>query len=205
MEEKNKSGNKTKTAGIILSCIGLVGFFISIVVIVSGCSQMTNMDDPEHMGPVIVGGLMALVAFPIALIGLSILFAGINAEREQRDNIRGTRPSGMFLVGTDAEIQQTASSRGTGSSGMPLASMACGVFGILFYFFGMLISLIWVGFLFLPIPFSLLAIALGLVSLKRLGKNPSLGGRGKAVAGLVLGLILLIFSLWLGIMVVQNT
>jgi hypothetical protein len=72
----NTNGSKRKTAGKILLWIGIAGIIISFIAIFEGCSAMTNMDDPEHMGPVILGSLGILISLHIIALGLGLQKTG---------------------------------------------------------------------------------------------------------------------------------
>ena len=60
----------------------------------------------------------------------------------------------------------------TRTSGLAVASLVLGIIGLLFS------------------PLSVLAIIFGGVAISQTGKDPTLGGRGMAIAGLVLGIII---------------
>ena len=78
---------------------------------------------------------------------------------------------------------QTSGSGKGGNSGLGIASM---VLGILWMY--------WIG--------SILAVIFGHVALSQIKKDPSIGGRGMAVAGVVLGWIgvgVLLLSIVLGV------
>jgi hypothetical protein len=61
----------------------------------------------------------------------------------------------------------------TRTSGKAVASLVCGIIGIIV----------------LPIVLSVLAIIFGAIARGETGRDPTLGGRGMATAGLVLGII----------------
>lgn len=75
------------------------------------------------------------------------------------------------------------------TSGLAIASLVCGICGLV---------LPWVGFIL-----SVLAIVFGGVAISQTRKDPSLGGRGMAIAGLVCGIVdiafWLILIMWIGI------
>ena len=54
----------------------------------------------------------------------------------------------------------------------------------------MVLGIIAIPFCFLMIP-SILAVVFGGIGLQRVRRDPGVGGRGKAIAGLVLGLVAL--------------
>jgi len=56
-----------------------------------------------------------------------------------------------------------------GTSGMAIAALVCGIIGIC-----------------LPCPMGLVAIVLGIIALNRIGNTPGVGGRGLAIAGIVI-------------------
>lgn len=66
------------------------------------------------------------------------------------------------------------------TSGISIAALVCGICGILPY----------IGFLM-----SVLGIIFGAVGISQTGKDPNLGGRGMAIAGLVLGIAMI--ALWI--------
>ncbi len=66
------------------------------------------------------------------------------------------------------------------TSGLAIASLVCGICGLV---------IPWVGFIL-----SVLAIVFGGVAISQTRKDPSLGGRGMAIAGLVCGIVAI--SLW---------
>jgi len=78
------------------------------------------------------------------------------------------------------------------TSGLAIASMVCGILSLVFFWvpvFGFLLGII--------------AIIFGAVSIRQIGREPNLGGRGMAIAGLVCGIVgvagWLIFIAWIGI------
>ena len=80
-------------------------------------------------------------------------------------------------------VNQTSGSGKGGTSGLGIASL---VVGILWMY--------WIG--------SILAVIFGHVALSQIKKDPSIGGRGMAVAGVVLGWIgvgVLLLSIVLGV------
>lgn len=56
----------------------------------------------------------------------------------------------------------------------------------------MVLGIIAVPLCFLMVP-SILAVVFGAIGLNRVKQNPAVGGRGKAIAGLVLGLVAIAF------------
>jgi hypothetical protein len=70
------------------------------------------------------------------------------------------------------------------SSGAPGVAVAALVFGIL-------------GALCGPCPFGLVGIILGIVALNRIGSTPGQGGRGMALAGIIVPAVALVF--WIGV------
>ncbi len=56
----------------------------------------------------------------------------------------------------------------------------------------MVLGIIAVPLCFLIVP-SILAVVFGAIGLNRVKQNPAVGGRGKAIAGLVLGLVAIAF------------
>ncbi len=82
-----------------------------------------------------------------------------------------------------SNYQTSGSSSRGGTSGLGITSMVLGI-----------LWLYWVG--------SILAVIFGHVALSQIKKDPSIGGRGMAVAGVVLGWIgvgILLLSIVLGI------
>jgi len=79
----------------------------------------------------------------------------------------------------------------TRTSGLAIASLVCGICGLVIPFVGFVLSI--------------LAIVFGWVAISQTGRDPSLGGRGLAVAGLVCGIIdialWVILIAWIGIFV----
>lgn len=78
------------------------------------------------------------------------------------------------------------------TSGLAIASMVCGILSLVFFWvplFGFLLGII--------------AIIFGAVAIRQIGREPNLGGRGMAVAGLVCGIVgvagWVIFIAWIGI------
>jgi uncharacterized membrane protein YvbJ len=82
-----------------------------------------------------------------------------------------------------------AAATGERTSGMAVAALVMGILG--FLFFGLL---------------SILAIIFGGIGISQTNKDPSLKGRGMAVAGLVLGIIGIVGGIiWLIVMAVWST
>lgn len=78
------------------------------------------------------------------------------------------------------------------TSGLAIASMVCGILSLVFFWvplFGFLLGII--------------AIIFGAVAIRQIGREPNLGGRGMAIAGLVCGIVgvagWVIFIAWIGI------
>jgi len=75
------------------------------------------------------------------------------------------------------------------TSGLAIASLVCGICSVV---------IPWIGFIL-----GILAIIFGGVAISRTGKDPNLGGRGMAIAGLVCGIVgilgWLIIIAWVGI------
>ncbi|MCK5654285.1 MAG: DUF4190 domain-containing protein [Dehalococcoidia bacterium] len=78
------------------------------------------------------------------------------------------------------------------ASGLAIASMVCGILSLVFFWvplFGFLLGII--------------AIIFGAVAIRQIGREPNLGGRGMAIAGLVCGIVgvagWVIFIAWIGI------
>ena len=65
------------------------------------------------------------------------------------------------------------------TSGISIAAMVCGILGIIPY----------IGFVL-----GLLGIIFGAIGINQTGKDPNLGGRGMAIAGLVCGVVFI--ALW---------
>ena len=79
------------------------------------------------------------------------------------------------------------------TSGLAIASMVCGILSLVFFWvplFGFLLGII--------------AIIFGAVAIRQIGREPNLGGRGMAIAGLVCGIVgvagWVIFIAWIGIL-----
>lgn len=78
------------------------------------------------------------------------------------------------------------------ASGLAIASMVCGILSLVFFWvplFGFLLGII--------------AVIFGAVAIRQIGRDPNLGGRGMAIAGLVCGIVgvagWVIFIAWIGI------
>jgi len=88
-----------------------------------------------------------------------------------------------------SEVQEMERQR---TSGLAIASMVCGILSLVFFWvplFGFLLGII--------------AIIFGAVAIRQIGREPNLGGRGMAIAGLVCGIVgvagWVIFIAWIGI------
>lgn len=91
-----------------------------------------------------------------------------------------------------SEVQEMERQR---TSGLAIASMVCGILSLVFF---------WVPlFRFLQFPIGIIAIIFGAVAIRQIGREPNLGGRGMAIAGLVCGIVgvagWVIFIAWIGI------
>ncbi|TEU04844.1 MAG: DUF4190 domain-containing protein [Dehalococcoidia bacterium] len=88
-----------------------------------------------------------------------------------------------------SEVQEMERQR---TSGLAIASIVCGILSLVFFWvplFGFLLGII--------------AIIFGAVAIRQIGREPNLGGRGMAVAGLVCGIVgvagWVILIAWIGI------
>lgn len=88
-----------------------------------------------------------------------------------------------------SEVQEMERQR---TSGLAIASIVCGILSLVFFWvplFGFLLGII--------------AIIFGAVAIRQIGREPNLGGRGMAIAGLVCGIVgvagWVIFIAWIGI------
>lgn len=70
------------------------------------------------------------------------------------------------------------------TSGLALTSLICGISGM---------ALFW---LFVPMLASIVAVVTGHLALRQIRTNPVLGGRGMAIAGLIMGYIMVAFLLF---------
>jgi len=61
------------------------------------------------------------------------------------------------------------------TSGLAITSMICGILGIVIPYLGFILAV--------------LAIVFGAIAIHQTGSQPNLGGRGMAIAGLVLGIL----------------
>jgi len=66
------------------------------------------------------------------------------------------------------------------TSGLAITSMICGILGIIIPYLGFILAI--------------LGIVFGAIAIHQTGSQPNLGGRGMAIAGLVLGIIAI--ALW---------
>ncbi len=77
----------------------------------------------------------------------------------------------------------------TRTSGMSIAALVCGIGGLV---------IPWLGFIL-----AVLGIIFGAVSIRQIGADPTLGGRGMAIAGLVCGIVAIalwvILIVWVGV------
>lgn len=84
-----------------------------------------------------------------------------------------------------AEVEQRK------TSGLAVAAMVCGICGLV---------VPWVGFVL-----SILGIVFGGIAISQTSKNPNLGGKGMAIAGLVTGIVAIalwvILIAWVGILI----
>ena len=64
------------------------------------------------------------------------------------------------------------------TSGLAIASLVCGTIGLVIPFFGIILGI--------------LGIVFGVVAMSHIGRDPSLGGRGMAIAGLVCGVVVVV-------------
>jgi hypothetical protein len=64
------------------------------------------------------------------------------------------------------------------TSGLAIASMVLGI-----------LSLVFCWFTYIGVPVGILAIIFGGIAMSQTGRDPTLGGRGMAIAGLVCGII----------------
>jgi uncharacterized membrane protein len=160
MEEKNTSGHKLKTTGIILFCIGLVGCPISILSMLFGIGE-GGADISKGMTYFWGGALGLAISIFLLIAGAILFFVRRSREKERKAHL----------------------------TVMSLASMSCSILGVLLM--AMFYCTQW-NMLLLPWMFGLLAVILGVISLARSKKNPSLGGRKQAIAGLIFGILILI-------------
>ncbi|MGN8025716.1 DUF4190 domain-containing protein [Microbacterium sp. 22242] len=72
------------------------------------------------------------------------------------------------------------------SNGLALTSLICGIAGLVFF---------WIAYLILPILASVAAIITGHMALGRIKRDPQLGGKGMAIAGLVMGYVGVLLNL----------
>ena len=79
-----KREKRKQLTGKVLFWIWIIGFVISIAVMFEGCSRMTNMDDPEHFGIVIMGFFILIGTFPILVLGAILYFVGRSQEKKQK-------------------------------------------------------------------------------------------------------------------------
>lgn len=88
-----------------------------------------------------------------------------------------------------SEVQEMERQR---TSGLAIASIVCGILSLVFFWVPL------VGFLL-----GIIAIIFGAVAIRQIGREPNLGGRGMAVAGLVCGIVgvagWVILIAWIGI------
>lgn len=68
------------------------------------------------------------------------------------------------------------------SSGLAVTSLVCGIAGVLLF---------W---LFVPLLGSIAAIITGHLAIRQIRMTPGLGGRGMAIAGLVMGYVMVAFG-----------
>ena len=66
------------------------------------------------------------------------------------------------------------------TSGLAITSMICGILGLIIPYLGFILAII--------------AIVFGSIAIHQTGSQPNLGGRGMAIAGLVLGILAI--ALW---------
>ena len=64
------------------------------------------------------------------------------------------------------------------TSGLAIASLACGIVGLVIPFLGIILGI--------------LGIVFGVAAMSQTGRDPSLGGRGMAIAGLVCGVVVVV-------------
>lgn len=75
-------------------------------------------------------------------------------------------------------------------SGMAIASLILGILSIVSLILG-LISIFMLWLLFVGIIFPILGLIFGIIALRKISKDKSIGGKGKAVTGIVLSSIVL--------------
>ena len=80
-------------------------------------------------------------------------------------------------VAASKEVMVSPTSEGatTRTSGLSVASMVCGIVGLVIPFFGFVLGT--------------LGIVFGAIALNQINKAPSLGGKGMATTGLVCGIV----------------
>ena len=64
------------------------------------------------------------------------------------------------------------------TSGLAIASLACGICGLVIPLLGVILGI--------------LGIVFGVVAMNQTGRDPTLGGRGMAIAGLVCGIVVIV-------------